>query len=247
MSAAELDRPENRRKIAQQASAENANATRLGALNQSGRSLVEQATRNDEFDANRLESWATMLKSLQDIAKKRMPSVAEVLKESSGAKAGAKSDGQPPSEGQRAKGEGESKAPSKPSAPQIANGADSPKGAQGGKASTEEQKKANMPSIADKEGSMSKAEQEPADPNAKPTPPKPSTMKLPTTQMAAAPSKKKDGEKEAKPAETPAQQKMDEAIDEQKLLLAEFAKVSDELAAVLASLEASTFVKRLKA
>ncbi|MDP1587934.1 MAG: hypothetical protein Q8M07_09340, partial [Prosthecobacter sp.] len=249
MSAADLDRPENRRKIAQQASAENANATRLGALNQSGRNLVEQATRNDEFDANRLESWATMLKSLQDIAKKRMPSVAELLKESSGAKAGAKSDGQPPSEGQRAKGEGENQgkeAQSKPSAPQIANGADLPKGSQGGKASTEEQKKANMPSIADKEGSMSKAEQEPADPNAKPSPPKPSTMKLPTTQMAAAPSKKKDGEEEAKPAETPAQQKMDEAIDEQKLLLAEFAKVSDELAAVLASLEASTFVKRLK-
>jgi hypothetical protein len=249
MSAAELDRPENRRKIAQQASAENANATRLGALNQSGRSLVEQATRNDEFDANRLESWATMLKSLQDIAKKRMPSVAELLKESSGAKAGAKSNGQPPSEGQRAKGEGENQgkgAQSKPSAPQIANGADSPKGSQDGKASTEEQKKANMPSIADKEGSMSKPEQETTDPKAKPSPPKPSTMKLPTTQMAAAPSKKKDGEEEAKPAETPAQQKMDEAIDEQKLLLAEFAKVSDELAAVLASLEASTFVKRLK-
>jgi hypothetical protein len=249
MSAAELDRPENRRKIAQQASAENANATRLGALNQSGRSLVEHATRNDEFDAARLESWATMLKSLQDIAKKRMPSVAELLKESSGAKAGAKSDGQPPSEGQRAKSEGENQgkgAQSKPSAPQIANGADLPKGSQGGKASTEEQKKANMPSIADKEGSMSKPEQEAADPKAKPSPPKPSTMKLPTTQMAAAPSKKKDGEEEAKPAETPAQQKMDEAIDEQKLLLAEFAKVSDELAAVLASLEASTFVKRLK-
>ncbi len=212
MSAAELDRPENRRKIAQQASAENANATRLGALNQSGGSLVEQATRNDEFDAARLESWATLLKSLQDIAKKRMPSVAELLKESSGAKASAKSDGQPQS---------------KPAAPQIANGA-------------------NMPSIADKEGSMSKAEPEAADPKAKPSPPKPSTMKLPMTQMAAAPSKKKDGKEESKPAETPAQQKMDEAIDEQKLLLAEFAKVSDELAAVLASLEASTFVKRLK-
>jgi hypothetical protein len=253
MGTAELDRPENRRKIAQQASAENANATRLGALNQSGRSLVEQATRNDEFDAARLESWATMLKSLQDIAKKRMPSVAELLKESSGAKAGAKSgeqmaessqSGNKPSGEQKPQG-GESKA-GKPSAPQIANGADLPKGSQGGKASTEEQKKANMPSIADKEGSMSKAEQEPADPNAKPAPPKPSTTKLPTTQMAAAPSKKKDGEEEKPKAETPAQEKMDEAIDEQKLLLAEFAKVSDELAAVLASLEASTFVKRLK-
>lgn len=254
MTATELDRPENRRKIAQQASAENANAARLSALNQSGRNLVEQATRNDEFDAQRLESWATMLKSLQDIAKKRMPSVADLLKQSSGAKAGAKSESQSaenppngnnkPSDRQKPQ-DGESKA-GKPSVPQIANGPDLPKGTQGGKASTEEQKKANMPSVADKEGSMSKPEQQPADPNAKPSPPKPSTMKLPTTQMAAGPSKKKDGAEETKPAETPAQQKMDEAIDEQKLLLAEFAKVSDELAAVLASLEASTFVKRLK-
>jgi hypothetical protein len=253
MSAAELDRPENRRKIAQQASAENANATRLSALNQSGRSLVEQATRNDEFDANRLESWATMLKSLQEIAKKRMPSVAELLKESSGAKAGAKGEGQraesspsgkQPSSEQKPQ-DGENKA-GKPSAPQIASGADLPKGTSKGKASTEEQKKANMPSITDKEGSMSKPGQEAADPKAKPSPPKPSTLKLPTTQMAAAPSKKKDGEEEKSQEETPAQQKMDEAIDEQKLLLAEFAKVSDELAAVLASLEASTFVKRLK-
>jgi len=240
MTAAELDRPENRRKIAQQASEENANAARLSALNQSGRNLVEQATRNDEFDAQRLESWATMLKSLQDIAKKRMPSVADLLKESSSAKTGAKSPSseQKPQNGESKKG--------RPSAPQIANGPDLPKGAQGGKAPTEEQKKANMPSIADKEGSMSKPEQQPADPKAKPAPPKPSTLKLPTTQMTAGPSKKKDGKEEAKPAETPAQQKMDEAIDEQKLLLAEFAKVSDELAAVLASLEASTFVKRFK-
>jgi len=254
LSPADLDRPENRRKIAQQASAENANAARLSSLNQSGRSLVEQATRNDEFDAQRLESWATMLKSLQDIAAKRMPSVADLLKQSSGAKAGAKSEGQSaenspsgkkPSSESKAEG-GESKA-GKPSAQQIANGQDLPKGAQGGKASDEEQKKENMPSIADKEGSMSKPEQQPADPKAKPAPPKPSTMKLPTTQMAAAPSKKKDGEDEKPQAQSPAQEKMDNAIDEQALLLAEFARVSDELSAILASLEASTFVKRLKA
>ena len=245
LSPADLDRPENRRKIAQQASSENANAARLSSLNQSGRSLVEQATRNDEFDAQRLESWATMLKSLQDIAAKRMPSVADLLKQSSSAKAGAKS------EGQRAESEGESQAKgaqSKPNAPQIANGQDLPKPPSSGKASDEAPKKANMPSIADKEGSMSKPEMKPADPNAKASPPKPSTLKLPTTQMAAAPSKKKGGEEE-KPqeAETPAQAKMDDAIDEQALLLAEFARVSDELSAILASLEASTFVKRLKA
>lgn len=259
LTAAELDRPENRRKIAQQASAENANASRLGMLNQSGRSLVEQATRNDEFDAKRLESWATMLKSLQDISAKRMPSVAELLKQSSNAqsgKPGQSTAGAPPSnqsQQQSKEGKpGEGKAgQSKPSAPQIANGPDLPKGSQGGKASTEEQKKDNMPSISDKEGTMSKVEPQAADPNAKASPPKPSAMKLPVTQMAAAPGgKKKDDKAEEKPEEQPAsqaQKNMQDAIDEQKLLLAEFARVSDELGAILASLEASTFVKRLKA
>lgn len=253
MTAAELDRPENRRKVAQQASAESANAARLGALNQSGRSLVEQATRNDEFDAKRLESWATMLKSLQDISSKRMPSVADLLKQSAGAQSGAKgapqqsqasSQGQQQSKSGEPSKAGESKS-GKPSAPQIANGEQSPKAGSQGKPSDQEQKKDNMPSIADREGSMSKPAEAKNDPNAKPAPPKPSAMKLPTTQMAAAAPKngKKDEEQKA---ETPAQQKMDEAIEEQQLLLAEFAKVSDELAAVLASLEASTFVKRLK-
>ena len=218
MNAAELDRPENRRKIAQQASSETANAARLGALNQSGRSLVEQATRNDEFDAQRLESWATMLKSLQDIASKKMPSVADLLKQSAGAKSQPSQSGQ---SGQQSQ---------KPSAQQLTN--------------DEEQKKPNMPSLTDREASMSKPVEAKNDPNAKPAPPKPSTLKLPTTQMAAAPPK--EGKKDEEQPQTPAQQKMDEAIEEQELLLAEFAKVSDELAAVLASLEASTFVKRLK-
>ncbi|MEZ5430934.1 MAG: hypothetical protein R3F31_07070 [Verrucomicrobiales bacterium] len=47
LKADELDRPEIRRRIAQQAAAENANAARLASLNDNGRRLVEQATRND--------------------------------------------------------------------------------------------------------------------------------------------------------------------------------------------------------
>lgn len=255
LDAVELDRPEIRRKIAQQANAENANAARLSTLNQSGRSLVEQATRNDEFDAARLESWATMLKSLQGIAAKRMPSVADLLKQSSGAKAGAKLTSAPdPREqpsGPQSKETGAA-APTKPSAPQVSRGEDLASTGKQGAAATLPQAKENMPSIADKEGSLSGAPKEPPaeSKGGAPKPPKPSAMKLPVTQMAAAASKKgeeqKKNDEETKPAETPAQEKMYEALDEQKLLLAEFARVSDELAEVLASLEASTFVKRLK-
>jgi hypothetical protein len=158
-----------------------------------------------------------MLKSLQDIASKKMPSVADLLKQSAGAKSQPSQSGQSSQQSQ------------KPSTPQPAN---------------EAPKKPNMPSITDREASMSKPAEAKNDPNAKPAAPKPSTLKLPTTQMAAAAPK--EGKKDEAQPQTPAQQKMDAAIEEQELLLAEFAKVSDELAAVLASLEASTFVKRLK-
>jgi hypothetical protein len=49
------------------------------------------------------------------------------------------------------------------------------------------------------------------------------------------------------PPESPAEQKMDEAVRKQRDLLAEFEKIADELNRVLANLEGSTLVKRLKA
>ncbi len=47
--------------------------------------------------------------------------------------------------------------------------------------------------------------------------------------------------------ESPAAEKMDEAVRKQRDLLAEFEKIADELNRVLANLEGSTLVKRLKA
>jgi hypothetical protein len=51
----------------------------------------------------------------------------------------------------------------------------------------------------------------------------------------------------AKPEEAPAEQKVDEAVVKQQDLLAEFEKIADELNRVLANLEGSTLLKRLKA
>ncbi len=257
MSAADLDRPENRRKVMQQASSENANAERLAGLTQSGRQLVEQATRNPEFDAKRLESWATMLKSLQDIAAQRMPSVADLLKQTSGAPtkpavAGANQNkaGQPTSpsgQNQQAQaGDSKKESPSTKSAPNVSHGPALPNN--GGEAKPIDPNappKQPAPSIADREASYNKPP-EPAkeDPNAKPKPPGTGKLSLPKTTLGAAPGAKAP---ENKPPESPAQEKMDKAVTEQKDLLAEFAKVSDQLADILASLESSTFVKRFKA
>jgi len=274
MTAEELDRPENRRKVATQASAENANAERLSSLTQAGRNLAEQATKNPEFDAPRLESWATMLKSLQDIAANRMPSVADLLKQSADAKADAKmaQSGKPgdPSQNPNAKpgeqGEpkpGESKTAQnsssgqKPdpnakqgtpeagkSAPGIAQGPTPPAGS---KPPTPQDPNAKQPEKAPAikltESTMNKPEDKKEEPG-KPKPPSAGKLGLPANSLAAGPSKKGD---EPPPPESSAQQPLDQGVKEQKDLLAEFARVSDQLSEILASLEASTFVKRLKA
>lgn len=165
LGAEELDRPETRRRIQEQSSAEAANSRRLDALTSAGRGLVGEATKNPEFDAKRLERWAEMMRSLDEIARRRMPSVADLLQQS------AKSPGAPSP--QEAK-------PATPSTPGL-------------------------------QGETLAAKDQPA------------------------------------AATTPAQKTLDRANEEQRELLDEFAKVTDELKEILASLEASTFVKRLKA
>ena len=252
LTAAELDRPENRRRVSQQAAAENGNASRLDSLTQSGRNLVEQATKNDEFDAKRLESWATMLKSLKDIAANRMPSVSDLLKQTASASGGKPPEGSPtgaPQPPQQPQKPGASQtAQNSKSAPSVSQGAPLPNApAPAPPIDPNAPPKPAAPSIADREAGFGEApEAKPADPNAPPKPPGAGKLRLPTTTLAAAPDKKKDDE-EPHPPETPAQQKLDTAVTEQKNLLAEFAKVSDQLSEILSSLEASTFVKRFKA
>lgn len=251
LSAADLDRPENRRRVSQQAAAENANASRLESLTQSGRSLVVQATKNDEFDAKRLESWATMLKALKDIAANRMPSVADLLKQTADAPVGKATGGssgvmptqqrqtavaQPPKPQEGKSALSVSQGGTLPSAPAPAPAID-PKAPP----------KPAIPGLADREAGFNKPpEPKPADPSAAQKPPGGGKLRLPNTTLGAAPSKQKDDDA-AKPPESHAQEKMETAITQQKDLLAEFAKVSDQLGEILASLEASTFVKRFKA
>ncbi len=282
LTEAELDRPENRRRVAQQAIAEESNRDRLQALNDVGRKLVEQAARNDAFDAARLETWATMLRQLKDIAANKMPSVADLLKKSANAAAsgamaqGEQKPGQPPSAGPQPNGQ---QAQAKPSESQgsQSSGEQKPQGAQmpspAGKSQPEAPKVANgeqsqsapkppapqdpkapavpkAPSLADNEKSHFKPDE--AKPDEKPgAPTKPSSGKLslPQTTLGAAPAKpgeKPQEQPEEKPDASPARQDLDKALAAQKDLLAAFAKVSDQLRELLASLEASTFVKRLK-
>jgi len=250
MSPQDLDRPENRRRVAQQAAAENANASRLDSLNGAGRNLVRQAMKNDEFDAKRLESWATMLKSLQDIAANRMPNVSDLLRQTASAPTGP----QNPSASQPQSSPNSSQpTPNQPTNPSksvasINHGDQSPSGTKPPQpVDPNAKQKPPGPSISDNEPGFNKPPTpQPPNPNAPPKPPGRSHLDLPTTQLSAAPGNGKP-DNQQQPPQSPAQQTMGNAVQQQDELLAEFAKVSDQLSQIMASLEASTFVKRFKA
>ncbi|TLD71169.1 hypothetical protein FEM03_09695 [Phragmitibacter flavus] len=270
LSPSELDRPENRRRAQQQAAAETANANRLDQLTDSGRDLVKQATRNPEFDGARLESLATLLKSLDSIAETRMPSVADLLKQSSTAptKPSSSSSSSPPkpSPTDSATKPDSSSAPTDPNSPQSPSpvkSSSSSLSSSSPKNDPQTPQSPSKPSDPDTQSSPSPSPTPPQPPSPSlppdklashtqtpppptpPSPPKPPTppkFSLPKTTLGAAP-----GDAPPPPPESPAQRAMENAVTEQKDLLEEFAKVTDQLSEILSSLEASTFVKRLKA
>lgn len=219
LSAEQLDQPENRRRIEAQSAAEKANGRRLTALAGAGEELVRQAMRNPEFGVGHLEKWAEMLQILKDISGNRMPNVADLLKQSA------------QSQTQLAQ------APTK-QAPAAGNIRDQKSGT--GK-SGESKPQPAVPSVVDRESSQQPApkpndEEQLDDPKKSNSKPR---LGLPTTTVAGSGGKKQPS--------TPAAEKLDEAITAQQDLLAEFEKIADELNKVLANLEGSTLVKRLKA
>lgn len=215
----ELDQAETRRRIEKQAAAERANGRRLTNLVNVGEELIRQASRNPEFGVGHLDRWAEMLQILKDISANRMPSVADLLEQASKAKNVAAS--KPGSAGPMA---GKVRA---------SGGGTPPKDSPDAKA-----KPSDVPQIADVEST-----QQPADKESQKQPPGGSASKprltLPTTTLIGG------GPKETPPC--PTEQKMDEAVTQQQDLLAEFEKIANELNNILANLEGSTLVKRLKA
>lgn len=218
LPAAELDCPETRRQIENQAAAERANSRRLSALAATGEDLLRQASRNPQLDAGHLDRWAEMLQILKDIAARRMPSVADLLAQSAKARtATAARDG----------------SHSNPKAGKVrAGGAAAP-------ADSPERKTASagVPQVVDVESSLQPANKKALAPNAGGRPSQPS-LRLPATTLIG---QAKDG-----PA-CPAGEKLEEAVRQQQNLLAEFEKIANELNNILANLEGSTLVKRLKA
>jgi hypothetical protein len=223
LSPAELDQPENRRRLETQASAERLNGHRLSNLTISGEELVKEAARNPQIDADQLETWAQMLQILKDISGNRMPSVADLLKQA--AQAPNAVAGAPV------------KAPSGPMAGQSHAGGNPstlPKGDENAKAPPA------VPRIADMESTQESLDNKGSGKPAQPKPPSTPRLGLPITTLMGKPNNNNSNN-------SPAAQKVDQAVAQQKDLLAEFEKIADQLNTVLANLEGSTLVKRLKA
>jgi hypothetical protein len=221
LPAEELDQPETRKRIERQAAAERANGGRLSRLVASGEDLVSQAAKNPDFGVGHLEKWAEMLQILKEISANRMPSVAELLAQASAAPAESK-----PSAGKPM--------PAGPQAGQIRDASSKPSGEP---KPGDQPAKPPVPSLADVESSQQPKNKEES---TEPPPPGGSgspKFTLPQTTLAAGKSAA---------GSCPVAKKVEEAVREQEDLLAEFAKVADELNRVLANLEGSTFLKRLK-
>ena len=266
-----LDDPAQRKRIQEQAAAERANAARLDSLVETGMELVQEAAKNEEFDAKQLEAWGNIIEQLDEIAGQRMPSVADLLSraaEAQGAPAESASAGEPTDSqaqgGQSAQGQGRSTAGEPNDSAKVEKyGPDSilpPEGLD------------EIPEDPNKPGkgvSVNRSKQpQGGRPGFTPANPTPTVsdvesgfnkgedaegqapqvvggLRIPTTMLKGS---GRDNENED--AETPAPQAADfvlEAVEEQQELLDAFAKLADEMSRLLVSFENSTFVKRLKA
>jgi hypothetical protein len=249
MSAEELDAPESRKTIREQAAAERNNGRRLGRLAEAGGALVREAMRNPEFEAGTLEELAGHVKAMEEMAAARMPGVGELLQaaadapkgndhgEGKAAGQGSARPSQPGTLGQPSDAKGE---PSSQEPPQRV-GEDR---GQGGKPAAGGSKDPSLlppaPQVVDGEGSAPRDREEaPSDSAAGGG--GEGALGLPTTTVGSFPGGKGQGGKSAQ------QPLLAAAVEKQRQLIADFAAIARQLADVMARLEGTTFVKRLKA
>ncbi|MFM8734068.1 MAG: hypothetical protein ACKOC8_02585 [Pirellulales bacterium] len=249
LPAEQLLAPESRARLEAQAAAEEANARRLDRLVDEGAELVREAIKNPEFEPQTLEALAEDIQTLAAIAEERMPGVADLLARAAAARlaSGQLREGRPaveasagepsgrePKSGEMV-GDGQSGGEQPPN---VGEQRDQAEGGEPGEGSAGEGSPP-LPRVVDVESAQQpKGEAAAAGGQQSPASP----PGLPTTQAGVAPPR----QGEPAEAEPTAEQALDDAIAAQEKLLAEFAKVADELAAVMARLEGSTFVKRLK-
>ncbi|MEM8668914.1 MAG: hypothetical protein AAGG48_15445 [Planctomycetota bacterium] len=223
MTSEQLTQEDVRERLAEQADQERANGRQLEGLVRSGESLLAEAMRNDKMGVGHLQNWAEMMQVLKDISENRMPSVADLLKQASKNGSGENSDDS-----------------NRPSAGQNRL-TQSVEGKPGEEAPENKQANSNVPAVSDVESTQNQFTEE--DLEQKPGQSSGGKPRLSLTQTQLAGNGKQDASSQPLPESGP----LEEAVNEQRDLLAEFEKVAGDLNDVLANMEGSTLVKRLKA
>ena len=221
----ELASRETRDRIESQAAAESANARQLNAVSTAGKQLIKEAARNDQFNVMTMEGLAEMVRTLDELAKNRMPSVADLLKTAANAPDNSADE-------KEAGEEDDATDSQKPDGMQVGNNRDpnNTSGKQKPSGESEEEESKPTPSISDIESSMNKADEDDAeaDEEQKPKKPEKGGGKLglvSTTILGGGPKQEQPPPEEEETLE----EKLDEALEEQEDLLGEFSKIAEEL------------------
>lgn len=230
-SPEQLADEEMRKQLRAQSAAESSNGRKLSGLSKMGEQLLRQASRNSEIGVGHLERWAEMLQVLNDISANRMPNVSDLLGKASVetklARAGTPGPAKPtgPTVGKQL---GSASVPGKPPEKVVAN------------------KQAPLPSVQDSESSLQPPDTQAAESEGPKKKYSGSRLSLPKTTLAGPAKPGEPQPKEESPADDD-ESNMSKALYEQEALLAEFERIADEMNTILANLEGSTLVKRLKA
>ena len=209
-----LESAEGRGALREQAAAEAHNGRRLARLAESGGALVRQAARNPEFDADTLEELARHVQDLGEMAAARMPDIGSLLRQAADSSATRAEPKDPAAAGEPAGGE---------TAP-IA-GRDRSTGA-AAPSKPGDQGKPPVPQVVDGERSNAR-------PDGPPKTPQDegdgggggsAALGLPKTTVDAG------GGGKPRPGSRPSQRGLlDDAVDKQRQLVEDFAKIAGQL------------------
>ncbi len=244
----QLGQPDLQQTVAQQIAAERANAARLGNITSQGRALIQQAMRNQEMQAQHLETWAAALLNLEKMSQQQMPSVADLLNSAAAASIKAAA----------AEASSQQQNDLSKQSPTVGNNRSTMQGqgSKDGQANTneddaEDKNQQQAPRIEDVESGFNQPNSE--DPeektedaaDGKKKKSGPGRLTLPETVLQGGPKAPPSGKKPLPQQE--AEEDLEEAVSIQESLLLEFERIRDDLQSIMDELENSTFVKRLKA
>lgn len=252
MSPEELASDEVRRRLQEQVHNELGNAERVRDLVDAGMDLHDKALQSD-MSGEQVSKLDAMLTLLENIEKTQMPLVAKLLQETSQAPASSGTNAPPGQASSQNSGANDTNSPSVKVDNSLDIGQNSTTNAQ---ADSNSSTNYAGPDVSMKEhGFAEQGTNGPAaqsgDPSSE-TPMPPTGMQLPTVSVPGAPGEAQpqaEEEEQSDDSEEDAEQQelLEEALEKHRQLMEDFARIAEELQAILDDLEGSTFLKRLKA